>query len=116
MDLNIVVTLIKQKRKFKIKMRSYFQEVIQNKIKRKLYKVKTDNDINKRSKIEKNQINDISPIRTLCRHNYEDYNDFRNIEKIIESKSIIGNSDTNSNIKLKNNIKKPSSFSNDKKI
>ena len=83
--------------------------------KKKLYKVKTDNDINKRSKIEKNQINDISPIRTLCRHNYEDYNDFRNIEKIIESKSIIGNSDTNSNIKLKNNIKKPSSFSNDKK-
>ena len=83
--------------------------------KKKLYKVKTDNDINKRSKIEKNQINDISPIRTLCRHNYEDYNDFRNIEKIIESKSIIGNSDTNSNIKLKNNIKKPRSFSNDKK-
>ena len=83
--------------------------------KKKLYKIKTDNDINKRSKIEKSQINDISPIRTLCRHNYEDYNDFRNIEKIIESKSIIGNSDTNSNIKLKNNVKKPSSFSNDKK-
>ena len=82
---------------------------------KKIYKIKNDNDINKRSKIEKNQINDISPIRTLCRYNYEDYNDFKNIEKIIESKSIIGNSDTNSNIKLRNNIKKPSSFSNDKK-
>ena len=82
---------------------------------KKLYKVKTINDINKRSKIEKNQINDISPIRTLCRCNYEDCNDFRNIEKIIESKSIIGNSDTNSNIKLINNIKKSDNFPNDKK-
>ena len=82
---------------------------------KKLYKVKATNSINKKSKIEKNQINDISPIRTYCRCNYEDYNDFKNIEKIYESQSIYGNSGNNSNIKLKNNIRIPSDLSSDKK-
>ena len=83
---------------------------------KKLYKVKTTYGINKKNNIEKNQINDISPIRTYCRCNYEDYNDFKNIEKIYESQSIYGNSGNNSsNIKLINNIKTENDFSSDKK-
>ena len=62
----------------------------------------------KKNRIGKNQINDISPIRTYCRYEYEENNDdLQNIEKIYDSQSINGNSATNSNIKLKNNIKIP---------
>ena len=82
---------------------------------KKLYKIKTTYGINKKSKIEKNQINDISPIRTYCRYNYEDCNDFKNIEKIYESQSIYDNSGYNSNKKLINNLRNPNDFSSDKK-
>ena len=51
----------------------------------------------------------------MCRYNYEDYNDFKNIEKIYESQSIYGNSGNNSNTKVVNNIRSQNDLSSDKK-
>ena len=70
------------------------------------YKNNNDSDYTKKLKIGNNQINDISPIRTYCRYDFEDNNDdFQNMEKINDSQSLNGNSVNNSNIKFKYNIK-----------
>ena len=82
-----------------------------------IYKIKcTKNNVgseNIKKTIKNNQINEISPIRTYARYDYEDNNDdFQGIEKIYESQSLNGISINNSNpnfkynIKLKNNYNK----------
>ena len=72
-----------------------------------------DNYIKKQK--EKNQINNISPIRTFVRYYYEDNNeDFQGIEKIYESQSLNGNSINNSNQNLKYAIKLQNNYSNNK--
>ena len=71
-----------------------------------------NNNDYKKERIGKNQINEISPIRTYARYDYEDNNDeFQNIEKIYESQSINGNSLINNN-KFIYNIKLPNNYSN----
>ena len=68
------------------------------------------------------RINDISPIRTYARYDYEDNNEeMRNIEKIYESQSNDGNSlnnninNDNNNNKFAYNVKLQNNFSNIKK-
>ena len=84
----------------------------------KAYKNSVDSDYNKNIKIGKNQLNDISPIRTYCRYEYEDNNeDLQNIEKIYDSQSLNGNSINNMNInnsnkKFKYNIKLQNNYFN----
>ena len=67
--------------------------------------------------MKKNPMNDISPIRSYIRYDYEDNNDeIRNIEKIYESQSINGNSFNNSHNKLAYNTKlQQNNFNNIKK-
>ena len=84
----------------------------------KAYKNSVDSDYNKKIKIGNNQLNDISPIRTYCRYEYEDNNDdLQNIEKIYDSQSLIENSINNMNInnsnkKFKYNIKLQNNYFN----
>ena len=81
---------------------------------KKLYIVKnmlnSNNDYDNNT-IEKNQINELSPIRTHYRYEYEDNNeDFPNIGRIYDSQSLNGNSIFNSNnLRFKNSIKSPNS-------
>ena len=75
----------------------------------KLNKNSIDSEVNKKNRIGQNQINDISPIRTSARYDFEDNNEeFQNIEKIYDSQSSLNNS----NNKYIYNNKLPNNYSN----